>query len=134
MTKDLSYFRILLRKGDTPAGTVTGTEFDEVRGGLRSELSRRAGVDEVMAVLELFDTRYWDFTARHFWEKPVREHGFERSYNWVRLSLQAHGRITPAPRRGAHRRKRPRRPLVGMMLHQDGSSTNGWRAGSGTWS
>ena len=56
MTKDLSYFRILLRKGDTPAGTVTGTEFDEVRGGLRSELSRRAGVDEVMAVLELLGT------------------------------------------------------------------------------
>ncbi|MGH6820847.1 MAG: ISNCY family transposase, partial [Methylocella sp.] len=26
-----------------------------------------------------------------------------------------------APRRGAHRRKRPRRPLPGMMLHQDGS-------------
>ena len=26
------------------------------------------------------------------------------------------------PRRGAHRRKRPRRALPGMMLHQDGSS------------
>jgi hypothetical protein len=24
-------------------------------------------------------------------------------------------------RRGAHRRKRPRKPCVGMMLHQDGS-------------
>ncbi len=38
------------------------------------------------------------------------------------LTLQSHGRIQPAPRRGAHRRKRPRRPMVGMMLHQDGSS------------
>jgi hypothetical protein len=79
-------------------------------------------VDEVMAVLALFDTRYWDFTAKHFWEKLVAEHGFERSYNWVRLTLQAHGRVRPAPRRGAHRRKRPRRPMAGMMLHQDGSS------------
>ena len=52
----------------------------------------------------------------------VCEHGFGLSYNWLRLSLQAHGKIKPAPRRGAHRRKRPRRPVVGMMLHQDGSS------------
>jgi len=84
--------------------------------------ARRAGVDEVMAVLELFDTRYWDFTAKHFWEKLVADHGFKRSYNWVRLTLQARGRVQPAPRRGAHRRKRPRRPMAGMMLHQDGSS------------
>ena len=90
--------------------------------------ARRAGADEVLSVLELFDTYYADFTAYHFWEKLVGEHDFKRSYNWVRLSLQAHGRITPAPRRGAHRRKRPRRALVGMMLHQDGSSHQ-WVAG-----
>jgi len=82
---------------------------------------RRVPVDTVMEVLELFDTRYWDFTAKHFWEKLVAEHGFTRSYNWLRVTLQARGRIKPAPRRGAHRRKRPRRPLPGMMLHQDGS-------------
>ncbi len=84
--------------------------------------ARCATVDEVMALLELFDTRYFDFTAKHFWDKLVAEHGVTRSYNWVRLTLQAHGRIRPAPRRGAHRRKRPRRPMAGMMLHQDGSS------------
>ena len=83
---------------------------------------RRAPVDEVARVLELFDTRYWDFTAKHFHEKLVADHGFKRSYNWLRLSLQAHGRRRAAPRRGAHRRKRPRRALPGMMLHQDGSS------------
>jgi hypothetical protein len=31
------------------------------------------------------------------------------------------GLVMPAARRGAHRRKRPRRPMVGMMLHQDAS-------------
>ena len=46
--------------------------------------------------------------------------GITRSYNWVRWTLQAHGRVTPAPRRGAHRRKRPRRTIKGMLLHQDG--------------
>ncbi len=76
----------------------------------------------MIEVLEQFDTRYFDFTAKHFWDKLVAEHDFTRSYNWVRLTLQAHGRKAKAPRRGAHRRKRPRRPLPGMMLHQDGSS------------
>ena len=79
-------------------------------------------MDTVARVLELFETRYWDFTAKHFHEKLVAEHGFGLSYNWLRLSLQAHGKIKPARRRGAHRRKRPRRPMAGMMLHQDGSS------------
>ena len=81
-----------------------------------------------MALLDLFDTRYFDFTAKHFWEKLLAEHGVSRSYNWVRQTLQAHGRIRPAARRGAHRRKRPRRPMAGMMLHQDGSSHE-WVAG-----
>ena len=63
--------------------------------------ARRAPVDEVARVLELFDTRYWDFTAKHFHEKLVADHGFKRSYNWLRLSLQAHGRRRAAPRRGA---------------------------------
>ena len=90
--------------------------------------ARRVPVDTVMAVLDLFDTRYFDFTARHFWEKLVSAHDFKRSYNWVRLTLQAHGRTRKAPRRGAHRRKRPRRALPGMMLHQDGS-THEWAPG-----
>ena len=97
-------------------------------GALGGSSARRAPVDEVMRVLELFETRYPDFTAKHFHEKLVCEHGFGLSYNWLRLSLQAHGKIKPAPRRGAHRRKRPRRPVVGMMLHQDGSSHE-WVAG-----
>ncbi len=54
-------------------------------------------MDEVARVLELFDTRYWDFTAKHFHEKLVADHGFKRSYNWLRLSLQAHGRSARRP-------------------------------------
>ncbi len=104
--------------------------------------ARRAGVDEVAALLDLFDTKYRKFTARHFWEKLVCEHDFKRSYNWVRLTLQAHGKIKPAPRRGVHRRKRPRRPMIAKLVHQDGSTHqwvagqlwrgNGWRGTGGT--
>ena len=64
----------------------------------------------------MFDTRHWDYTP-----KLVEKHGFTRSCNRVRLTLQRHGRGQPAPRRGAHRRKRPRRPMVGVMLHHDDS-------------
>ena len=77
-------------------------------------------MNEVMRVLELFETRYPDFTAKHFHEKLVCEHGFGLSYNWLRLSLQAHGKIKPAPRRGAHRRISGRAARWWrMMLHQE---------------
>ena len=80
------------------------------------------------AGLRLFETRYWDFTAKHFHEKRLAS---TAGYNWLRLTLQAHGKIKPAARRGAHRRKRPRRPLAGMP-HQDASPW--WVAGQiGTW-
>ena len=88
----------------------------------------RVGVDTVVKMLNLFDTQYWDFTPKHFHEKLVLAHGFKHSYNWVRQTLQARGRIKKAPSRGAHRRKRLRRALPGMMLHQDGSSHE-WVAG-----
>jgi len=82
----------------------------------------RVPVDTVTKMLTLFDTDYWDFTPKHFHEKLVSKHGFKHSYNWVRLTLQARGRGDKGVRRGAHRRKRERRALPGMMLHQDGSS------------
>ncbi len=87
--------------------------------------NNRVPADRAMQMLELFDTQYWDYTPKHFHEKLVAHHGFMHSYNWVRLTLHRHGRVRPAPRRGAHRRKRARRPMVGMMPHQDGS-THQW--------
>jgi len=93
--------------------------FDRRLGKLANN---RVPADTAMEVLELFDTQYWDYTPKHFHEKLEADHDFKHSYNWLRLTLQHHGRIQPASRRGAHRRKRERRPMVGMMLHQDGSS------------
>ena len=83
------------------------------------------GVDEVAALLDFFDTKYRKFTSWHFWEKLTEKHDFKRSYNWVRVTLQAHDKIKPAPRRGVHRRKRPRRPMVGMLLHQEDAPMGG---------
>jgi hypothetical protein len=54
-------------------------------------------------------------------EIAVREHGVTRGYTWTRKSLSAAGLVTPSKRGGAHRLRRPRRPMAGMMLHQDAS-------------
>lgn len=83
--------------------------------------ARRAPVDEVMRVVNLFETRYYDFTVKHFHEK-LFEQGIDRSYTWTKKVLQESGVVKRAARRGAHRRKRSRRPIPGMMVHQDGSS------------
>ena len=62
---------------------------------------------------------------KHFHEQLVRRHGYKLSYTVTRLSLQAAGLVAKAKRRGAHRKKRVRRPLPGMLLFQDGS-THRW--------
>ena len=69
----------------------------------------------------LYRTRYSGFTAKHFHEKLVSHHNFTWGYTWTKKFLHSTGLLQKAKRRGAHRRKRPRRPLPGMMLHQDGS-------------
>jgi hypothetical protein len=61
------------------------------------------------------------FTVKQFHEHLVKDHGFGWGYTWTKLHLQWMGVVGKAPRKGAHRRKRERRPLPGMMLHQDGS-------------
>jgi transposase len=82
---------------------------------------KRVPLDREQEVEALYRTRYNGFTARHFHEHLVRDHGFNWGYTWTKSFLQSKGLLARAPRRGAHRRKRPRRPLPGMMLHQDGS-------------
>ncbi|HEV2364394.1 MAG TPA: ISNCY family transposase [Caulobacteraceae bacterium] len=88
---------------------------------------RRVAVDRIEWVLDQFATRYFDFTAKHFHEELVKR-GFDLSYTWTKTLLQQRGLIGVAPRRSAHRKKRVRRPLPGMMLFQDGS-THEWLAG-----
>ena len=72
-------------------------------------------------VLQLYREKYFDFNVRHFHEKLVEEHGIELSYTWVKAALQGAGLVSKQRRRGKHRRRRPRRPLPGMLLHIDAS-------------
>lgn len=90
--------------------------------------SRRAAAGEILRMLGLYAERYADFTVKHFHEQMVQRHHYKLGYTVTRLNLQAAGLVRKAPRRSAHRKKRPRRPLVGMMLHQD-ASREAWLSG-----
>ncbi|MEK7763203.1 MAG: ISNCY family transposase [Nitrospirota bacterium] len=90
--------------------------------------ARAVPVDEALRMVTLYETRYTGWTVKHFHERWQAEHGGHRSYSWAKKMLQAAGQVVRAPRRGAHRKKRPRKPLPGMMLHQDGS-THEWVPG-----
>lgn len=83
--------------------------------------ARRAPVDEVMALTELYRHRYFGWNVKHFYAWYRRDHAGSRGYTWVKNTLQAKGLVRKAPKRGAHRKRRERAPLPGMMLHQDGS-------------
>jgi transposase len=82
---------------------------------------RRVPADRAEEVERLYRERYQGFTVKHFHEHLIKDHGFGWGYTWLKLHLQWAGVVPKAPRKGAHRRKRERRPLPGMMLHQDGS-------------
>lgn len=82
---------------------------------------RCAPVDEVIALADLYSRRYRGFSVKHFYSWYRRAHGGMRSYTWVKNRLQERELVSKAPRKGAHRKRRPRAPYVGMMLHQDGS-------------
>jgi len=90
---------------------------------------KRVPLETCQKVLGLFQERYYDLNIRHFHEKLSEEHGIELSYTWVQKALQGAGLVAKRSKRGTHRRRRPRRPMVGMLLHIDGSK-HCWLQGS----
>ena len=92
--------------------------FDRRRG---RPSPRRVPVETVETVLRLYQEQYFDFNVRHFHEKLASEHGITLSYTWVKAALQGAGLVKARKHRGKHRKRRPRRPLPGMLLHIDGS-------------
>ena len=91
---------------------------------------RRAAEAEIARMLGLYQAHYGDFTVKHFHEQLVKRHGYKLGYTVTKVHLQRAGLVRVAPKRSAHRKKRPRRPMVGMLLHQD-ASTHAWLPGDG---
>jgi hypothetical protein len=82
---------------------------------------QRVPMDKAEEVLRLYREVYFDLNMRHFHEKLRDQHLIELSYTWVQRALQGAGLVAKRHKRGPHRRRRPRRPLPGMLLHIDGS-------------
>src|SRR5215467_6177105 len=92
--------------------------FDQRRG---KRSIHRIRLETAERVLALYQEKYFDFSVLHFHEKLRKEHKLELSYSWVKQALQGAGLVPRGRKRGSHRRRRPRRPLPGMLLHVDGS-------------
>jgi len=92
--------------------------FDRRRG---KPSRRRVPVATVEKVFALYREKYFDLNVQHFHEKLQAEHEIELSYSWVKQALQGAGLVARGRKRGAHRKRRERRPLPGMLLHIDGS-------------
>lgn len=82
---------------------------------------KRVPLKTVEEVLALYREEYFDFNVKHFHEKLKEKHGIDLSYTWVKAALQGAGLVKKDRKRGTHRKRRPRRPLPGMLLHIDGS-------------
>jgi transposase len=89
---------------------------------------RRASVAEIERMLGLYRDLYRGFTVKHFHEQLCKRHNYTLGYTVTKLHLQREGLVHQAKKRSAHRKKRPRRPMAGMMLHQD-ASTHAWLPG-----
>jgi transposase len=92
--------------------------FDKRRGKISYHRVPMATAERVLA---LYRDKYPDFNVRHFHEKLKESEGISLSYSWVKQALQGAGLVARKRKRGPHRRRRPRRPLPGMLLHIDGS-------------
>jgi hypothetical protein len=85
---------------------------------------RRAPVDEVIALVDLYSSRHRGWNASHFHDWYLKQGG-TRSYTWVKNQLQQAMVISKFRRKGVHRKHREASALPGMMIHQDGS-THEW--------
>lgn len=105
-----------LRKGYDAHG------IDALRDGrLGRESPHKAADAEVEAITRLYQERYRDFSVAHFHDFARQNHGLTRSYSWTNSLLKREGLVEKSNRGGPHRLRRARRPMRGMMVHQDGS-------------
>jgi len=81
-------------------------------------------------VLELYRKEYVGFNVQHFWEQ-LEEHGISVSYSWTKALLHDAGLVRRGVKRKVYRRRREREPMVGMMVHLDGSKHRWFESADG---
>ncbi len=111
---DRTFRRYMLRYEDTGLEGLIDKRLGQIS-------HKRAPVDEVVALSDLYSNRFCGFNVKHFYSWYRRAYQGTRSYTWVKNTLQEKGLVPKAAQKGTHRKKRTRAPYTGMMLHQDGS-------------
>ncbi len=66
---------------------------------------KRAPVDEVLGLIDLYRNDYRGWNVKHFHSWYKREGG-TRGYTWVKIRLQEAKLVPKAEKRGAHRKRR----------------------------
>jgi hypothetical protein len=118
---DRTFRRYIMRYDDNGLQGLIDKRLEQVS-------HKRARVDEVVALTDLYSNRFYGFNVKHFYSWYRRNYMGTRSYTWVKNTLQDKGLVPKSTQKGKHRKKRIRAPYTGMMLHQDGSSHQ-WVAG-----
>ena len=90
-------------------------------GRLGRPSSNATPAEVIAAILALYRRDHQGWNVKHFHEHLVKRHGYTLSYSLVKSRLQDAELVGVKRQKGGHRRKRERKPCVGMMLHQDGS-------------
>lgn len=90
--------------------------FDQRRG---KRSIHRVPMETAEKVLALFRDKYFNLNVRHFHEKLGAAEGIHLSYSGVSPARRRAGE--PPPQTRGHRKRRPRRPMPGMLLHIDAS-------------
>lgn len=99
-----------------------------VDGRARPREERRIPESTVIELCRLRRELYSDFSVRHFYEFATEKHGLVLSYTKAKDILQSNALAIKSAGRGKHRRKRERRPMLGMLVHLD-ASTHRWIGG-----
>jgi transposase len=87
--------------------------------------NRKAQDSETKLVNQLYAEKYHGFNVKHYHQFLVEHHGLNRGYSFVKRTLEEAKLITKSKRGGDHRLRRPRKPMIGLMIHQD-ASTHRW--------
>ena len=89
---------------------------------------RRAAVAGIARMLGLYRDIHRGFTVKHFHGHLGKRHNHVLGHTVAKVRSHRAGLVQAARKRPAHRGKRPRRPMTGMMPRRD-ASTHAWLPG-----
>lgn len=87
--------------------------------------ANKISLQDTEEIERLYKERYYDFNAKHFHEKLTKIHKKQVSYSWTKKLLQSKKLMDTGKKKATHRKRRERKPMSGMMIHQD-ASTHDW--------